>query len=301
MSGAWVAGTVRARLLLGRRAGADAAARVRCCTSLPAAIAALSDTAYGARLHPELDLRDAQHAVAATLLWHMRVLAGWLPAGGAAQVRVLAGWFEIQNIDERMATLAGGESRQTFELGGMATVWRRVAAAPSAAAVRARLAASPWGDPGSDLPADIGLALRLRWARRVAAEVAGAPAWGRALGALVVARELLAGRDRALRQAPALPVAWRSAPDVGALRALVPGALRWVLEDVDGAAGLWRAEERYWERLEAAAQGLLVRPAWDAGPLPAVLVLLAADARRVSAALAVAHGGGPGMHRDAAA
>ena len=49
----------------------------------------------------------AQRGVAETLLWHLRILAGWLPAAGAGLMRALAGWFELQNIDARLAALAG--------------------------------------------------------------------------------------------------------------------------------------------------------------------------------------------------
>ena len=52
-------------------------------------------------------LAATQHAVAATLLWDLRVLAGWLPRDGVDLLRALACWFEIANVDELLAVAAG--------------------------------------------------------------------------------------------------------------------------------------------------------------------------------------------------
>lgn len=59
--------------------------------SLEVALAALADTPYGHELHPGQPLAEAQRAVTATLLWHLRVLAGWLPREGPGMLRLLAG------------------------------------------------------------------------------------------------------------------------------------------------------------------------------------------------------------------
>ena len=46
------------------------------------------------------DLGQAQRAVGDSMLWNLRVLSGWLPSSGSEASRVLAGWFEIANVDE---------------------------------------------------------------------------------------------------------------------------------------------------------------------------------------------------------
>ena len=92
------------------------------------------------------DLATAQRAVAETLLWHVRILAGWLPAAGAALVRALAGWFELMNIDARLAALAGeGGEPRPFALGTLATAWSDVERARTVEEVARAVAGSAWG------------------------------------------------------------------------------------------------------------------------------------------------------------
>ncbi len=79
MSGGWVAGSVRARALARRRLGADAARELAACGSLAEALQALAATPYGRESQPGLTLAEAQHGIAAAILWDLRVLAGWLP------------------------------------------------------------------------------------------------------------------------------------------------------------------------------------------------------------------------------
>jgi hypothetical protein len=72
MSLAWVAGSVRARLLLGRRLDADAARQLGRSESLAGALALLSGTTY-AEAGGTDSLEQAQRAVAARLVLHLRV------------------------------------------------------------------------------------------------------------------------------------------------------------------------------------------------------------------------------------
>lgn len=76
-----MAGVVRAKALAGRRLGAAGARAVAKSPGLGPALAALSSSPYGHDVRPGQSLGAAQHAVAASLLWNMRVLAGWLPRG----------------------------------------------------------------------------------------------------------------------------------------------------------------------------------------------------------------------------
>src|SRR5690606_25789605 len=223
VSAAWVAGSVRARAMARRRLGV-ANARVLAGGSLSEALAALATSPYE-RVATGASLGQAQRQVAETLLWHLRVLAGWLPAAGADLLRVLAGWFEIANVDEHLRALAGAAAEPPYQLGTLATAWPRLAATGSPAELRAALAASAWGDPGGSEPRSVSVALRRVWAERVAGGVGAARAWARGAAALLVAREALAlGRrlpDRAAAVATRLlGTGWPGAGTVPELAAV---------------------------------------------------------------------------------
>ena len=225
MSAGWVAGTVRARAMARRRVGLDGARRLARTSSLEAALAILVATPYGHDVRADHTLAQAQRAVAATLLWDLRVLAGWLPRDGADRLRVLAGWFEVANVDELRLAMVGSPTDPPFDLGSLGTSWNRLRSARSPAELRQLLAGSRWGDPGAETVAAVGLGMRMVWAERVAAMVPPA--------ALLVARELVVGRRlpdgaaasvRRLLGAPVLDAV--SLPDlVAALR----GPARWTL------------------------------------------------------------------------
>ena len=293
----WVAGSVRARHLLARRLGRTDAWALAQAPSLDAALQRLSGSAYGHRCRPGMGLADAQRAVAATALWHMRILAGWTPSRATELVRALAAWFEIANVDDRLGYFAGAQVPAPFELGGLATAWPRLAATQSASEVRALLVGSSWGDPGADDPTVIRLALRMAWARRVLASVEDAVEWAAGAVALLLARELfLAGRpaDRlADLRPPGVGVAWRRAPTLSALRAALPPQAAWALEEVEEPEHLWRREAAWWRRVEGDAAQLagsahLGRPA-----IVGCVALQGVDAWRTAGALeAAARGGG---------
>src|SRR5689334_25150384 len=100
MPAGWVAGSVRARALARRRLGRAGDRALATTGSLGASIVTLAASPYGRDVRAGSSLADAQRAVGATLLWHLRVLAGWQPAEGSQAVRALAGWFEIANVDD---------------------------------------------------------------------------------------------------------------------------------------------------------------------------------------------------------
>jgi len=172
MSAGWVAGSVRARALARRRIGASAASDLARCDSLPTALARLGPTPYGRSIRAGQDLGEAQHAVAATLLWHLRVLAGWLPPDGAELIRILAGGFEIANVDELLQRLTARPAGPDFHLGSLATAWSHLAGASSTEDLQARITASPWATPAVTItrrskPGCAWPARRLRaWIRR---------------------------------------------------------------------------------------------------------------------------------------
>jgi hypothetical protein len=267
MTAGWVAGTVRAQAMARRVLGADSARQAASCRSLQEAQRMLRSTSFRGAAEPDLSLAAAQHAVAETILWDLRVLAGWLPRDGVSLLRLLAGWFEIANVDELLLTLAGQPSGTEFQLGALATAWPRLSEARSATELRHGLAASAWGDPGGATSRDIRAGMRTRWAARVAGS--GHRTWAWATSAAAVAS--LAGPGSPRQDRPGRP---RS------MLAAVP------------AAEPWLAEADWWRRVEREGRVLLQSSATDSGPMLGAVVVMAADGRRVRAALASAARGG---------
>jgi hypothetical protein len=300
VSAGWVAATVRARAMARRRIGLAGARRLAAAPSLDAALAELVGTPYGHDVRVDHTLAQAQWAVAATLLWDLRVLAGWLPRDGADRLRVLAGWFELANVDELHRAMVGIPAERPFVLGSLGTAWNRLRSARSPDELRQVLAASPWGDPGAATPAAVGLGLRTAWAERVVAAVPPAESWATGAVALLVARErLVVGRRlpdgaatsvRRLLGASALDVV--SFPG---LATALGGRARWAVRGVDRPEALWQAEARWWARVESDAFTLLHRPRSGLAPVVGAVAATAVDAWRVRAALeSAARGGGSG-------
>ena len=133
MIGEWTAATVRARALASRRIGRAHARTVATAGTLAAAMDALGETPYGRNLEAGTSVAAAGRAVWSTLLWHLRILAGWSPAAGMDRVRLLASGFEIANVVGYLAQLDGFPAAPPFELGHLETAWRNVRRAPTAA------------------------------------------------------------------------------------------------------------------------------------------------------------------------
>jgi hypothetical protein len=297
VSAGWVAGSVRGRALAQRRLGAGATRALAASPSLEAALAILADTPYGREVHPEQSIAAAQRAVAATLLWHLRVLAGWLPRGGAGMLRLLAGWFEIADLDELLQRLAGKTPEEPFHLGALATAWPRLTTASSMPELRDKLAASPWGDPGESTARAVGLGVRLSWMARIAGELEQAAPWAAGAAALLIAYErFVAGR--ALPPGALTHVRQLLGPRAmvaGSLPELarhLPGRARWALEGVTDPGEFWRAPAGWWSRVERDGFSLLRRTRPGPDPVVGAVAVLAADAWRVRAALEIAARGG---------
>jgi len=286
---AWTAGVVRARLLLSRTIGAGLADKVAASPSLDDGLAALAGSAYGERVRAGQDLVAAQRGVAETLLWHLRILAGWLPAGGAALMRVLAGWFELANIDARLAALAGGGREPSpFALGTLATVWPAAERARTIEELGGVLARSSWDVPRARVPAELAIGLRVAWARRVRDAAPQARDWVEGAGALLAARELLVARSRVhseqLLRFPGIDARVLAADTLAELRAAVGPKASWVLDAISESTELWRGELAWWDRVEDDAHALL-RQTDDEPPVLASVALLAVDAQRTARAL----------------
>ena len=320
MSAGWVAGSVRARALARRRIGAQEARRLAACRSLPEALGLLAATPY--RIGPGVPgagaprgepgvvpaagglgdlgaLAAAQDAIAAALLWDLRVLTGWLPQGGAQLMRALAGWYEIANVSERLAEIAGSQPGSMFRLGALATAWPQLSRAATLAQLRAAVAASAWKDPGDDSAAALQVGMRARWAQRVAALGEPARTWAASAVALLVAGERF-GTGRPANPVLASVAATLLGPraaragSLEELAGLLPDRLSWVLEPAGDPGTLWLAEAGWWARLERDGHGLLAGSGLDHQPVLGAVAVLAADAWRTCAALEVAtRGGGP--------
>lgn len=299
MSAGWIAGSVRARLLLERRAGPERAQAVSRGASFGDALRLLAGTIYAPTVLGD-SLEQAQRAVVAGAALQLRVLAAWLPPGGAVALRALAAWLELVNVEDRLAYLEGGELRQPFELGVLSTAWEAAGSAQSVEELRRALGGSTWGDPGSDDPPGIGLALRLAWARRVAAQVPEAQPWAAGAVAILVAEELLVGESRtgAVLALHGQSAPWAGARTVSDLRDRLPAPGTWALEGIEDPADLWRAELRWWRRVEGDAQRMVRGRLNSRDVVVGAVALYALDALRIATALAVAAQGGSSASRE---
>ncbi|MGC9664942.1 hypothetical protein ACNTMW_00090 [Planosporangium sp. 12N6] len=296
MSARWFAGSALARVLPTRRLGAAGARELAASSSPAEAVRALACSPYGRFVRATDSPAVARRGIAETLLWHLRVLAGWLPGDGVRVLRLLAGWFELANVDDRVRDLTGADQPAwaPFRLGTLATAWPRLARTNSLPRLLAALADSAWGDPGGIRPHDISLGLRLRWAERVAAGVVPARPWAAGAVALLVARDPTVRAERlstplAVRVDHVLGPGWSRAACVAELPMAVPEAA-WALRGVGDPEQLWRAEARWWARLRTDGAELLA--ARGCGPDTAVgaAALLAVDAWLAGTALDVAAG-----------
>lgn len=288
----WTAGVVRARLLMSRRIGRAQCRRLAALGSFDEALQALRTGPYSHDVRDVNGLQEAQWQVAATPLWHLRILAGWLPPTGGEQLRVLAGWWEVLNIENLLAGLAGAPAQPAYELGRLETAWRRVRGADTPAQVRAELARSAWLDPGAEDPATIVTWLRLSWAHRAAREdgmLRLASGWA----ALVAAGDLLLGEATRHKQSgghdvPELGVDWSDTTDLNGFTAHLPRDAAWGLESVAEPRALWRAEVRWWQAMDARGREQLRHADSGAAAVAGAFAALLADAHSVQAALELA-------------
>ncbi|ATL69301.1 hypothetical protein [Nocardia terpenica] len=296
MSAGWVAGTVRAAGLSERRLGA-AVHDLAAAGSLAAAQQILAASPYRRAVRPDASLAETEHAVAAVTLWQLRVLAGWQPRAGARMIRSLAGGFEMANIVALAATLTGSPPQPMFEPGALSWAWPRLRTARSLPDLTVALGNSAWGAPVGDTVADIADGLAIAWAGRVAADVPYAAAWAAGAAALLVARrrfvqtwplpEPIARQARHLLGIPAL-----AATDLPGYIAELPSPARWALTDVTAIENLWRAEFRWWSRVNRDGRTLLSDNRFGPAATIGAVAVLAVDAWRVRAALQIAAGAG---------
>jgi hypothetical protein len=305
MGAGWVAGSVRANAMARRRIGAGAAQRIARASNLSDALGLLRGTAYTQASAPDTSLPAAERLVAATELWQLRVLAGWLPRSAVGLARALGARYERANIEAHARSLAeSGRSGQYYALGSLALSWPRLAVTTSPQALREALTASRWGDPGDGTVEALHDILTLRWLRMVAAEAAPTIEWVTGAAALLLARRMLVATtgpaDWLVRAAaPLVGTNWMQAGSASALRAAVPAAGRWVLDGVDSPSDLWRAETGLAARIESDGFRLLRHGTPGVEPFLGAVAVLAVDGWRVRVALGdAALGAGPGEVLD---
>jgi hypothetical protein len=80
VSAGWVAAQVRSQSLANHCVGPAGARELAGAGSLDAALGILATSSYGERLHPGLSLAASEREIFASVLWNLRVLAGWSPA-----------------------------------------------------------------------------------------------------------------------------------------------------------------------------------------------------------------------------
>ncbi|MEU6370469.1 hypothetical protein ABZ876_33300 [Streptomyces sp. NPDC046931] len=311
MSAGWVAGVIRARALVGRCPGPDGAREMASAEALEAALHHLTETPYGKSARAAMGVTEAQRAVSATLLWHLRPLAGWLPAGGARLMRPLAAGFEVADVMSRLSAQGAPgmdpevSTWQPYRLGSLETTWRNLERAVTPAELRPALAASSWGDPGADTPWALITGMRMAAARRTDAAVTSARRWARGRAALVTARELFVHQRRLpgpVRRTAAGLLGSRAvdAPSVRDFRDRLPSPSRWVLEGVEEPGALWRAEARWWRVVDQDGAGMLREGRYGPQGVVGAVAVLSVDAWRVRAALeSAARGAGPLEEFDA--
>jgi hypothetical protein len=296
VSAAWVAGSVRAVSLTRRRVGAAGARSLAANVGTGAALEALSLTPYGHDVRAGQSLAEAERAVGATLLWHLRVLAGWQPRAGADVVRLLAAGLEIANVTDRLRRFAGEETAAPYVLGTLETAWSRLGACSSAEDLGRVLATSAWGAPGTTSAGALLTWMRLSWADRVVGGVPEAASWARAATVLVLLRAGAAGESwhpQAVRRAAYVVGGEIVSAALGgrgpaALAPLLPTRIRWVLDGISGPEDLWLAEAAWWRRVEEDGFAMLRGAAFGRPTVVGAVAVLAVDAWRVRAALETA-------------
>ncbi len=294
MKGDWIAAATRARGLARRRLGAGAAQQLAA-DDLPTAldvVAASLDPSE--RTVPLVDRSGAEHAIRASLLWRIRVLAGWAPRQGAGMFRALAAPYERDNAVALAQSFADGVPAPAgWELGSLATAWPRLKRAQDFASLRQGLGSSPWGRVDAARPGGLRDELTAAWLRRLAVEAPLARPWAVAGSALLAARvAVVEGETPQPRLGellrPFLGETWPTKRTLDAFAAALPHDAAEPLRELKGTEELWRAEARLVARIEAESLRVLRRDSDGPAVVVAAVALLAVDAWRTRAALAVA-------------
>ena len=242
-------------------------------------------------------IRHHERATRGTVLWQLRVLAGWMPASGTRLARAAAGACERDNIVALARQLdAGRPAPDPFDLGSLATAWPWLRTVTSAEELAEALRRSPWGDSGSGGTTALRDVLTLVWLRRLADVAPAARPWAEAACALTAARILLVDgavpSPRILQLVrPFLGRTWETAGDLAELQAALPPSVQSVLRGIEAPEDLWRADAGLRATVEADGFRLLRSSLPGPDVVLGAIAVLAMDAWRVRAALAAAASG----------
>lgn len=291
MNADWVAASVRARSIAQRRVGAGKSRSIAAQPTLTDGLALLSGTVYAERTDQCTSQAATEWAISDTVLWQLRVLAGWIPGTGTRLVRAAAGAFERDNILALSRSLDDGHSPpESFALGSLALAWPRLRAARTTQELTEALRRSPWGEVGSGDATALRDILTLVWLRRLTRVAPAARPWAESTCALTVARILLVDHSAppprlvALIR-PLLGRTWETAESLPALQAALPKSVRTVFDDIRDPEDLWRAEARQRAQVETTGFRLLRSSLPGPDVVLGSIVVLAMDAWRVRAAL----------------
>jgi len=291
----WVAASVRARGMVARRVGRAGSDRIAACYSFDDALMSLDGSVYGGRLDGVSTLSEAQRVINATVLWQLRVLAGWMPATGINLVTAAAAGFEAVNIERLAQRLTGrGDEAVFYELGALATAWPAVSETTSLSDLSTALRASRWGDLGALNDADdLADVLTAAWLQRLMLAAPAVRPWAVTEFVLIAARILFVDRAEPTARfaqivRPSIAEAWKSTHDLTTFAAALPRSARAVIADVDAPIDLWRAEMRLATTVEEDGARLLRTSIPGPDVILGAIALLAVDAWRVRAALSSA-------------
>jgi hypothetical protein len=299
VSAGWVAAQVRSQSLASHCIGPAGARELAGAGSLDGALAILAQSSYGERLRPGLDLAAVEHEVLSSVLWNLRVLAGWSPALGASRLRACAGVFELMNLQGDLARIGGQPRSAPFELGSLASVSSR--SPLTILELREVLRRSPWGDPGATDAAGVSIALQFTFARRLVDGVPEASQWAQSYCALIVSRLIAAAHPLETDSTSAANVRAilgsrvLASTTLDQLRAALPRDVASMFQGVTGPSDLWLAEVRWRSRLWDEALEQLRSGGAGPGTVVAAVAALLADALRVRTALEIAARAGRGI------
>lgn len=276
------------------RVGAGGSYKIAAQQNLHEGLSLLTDTIYAKKLVGCTSLAEAERAIHETVLWQLRVLAGWMPATGTRLIRTAAGVYEIANILSLYRSLASGQPAIKFlDVGALATAWPQLREATSIAQLTQALRSSPWGDSASGDTAVSQDVLTLVWMRRLADVAAPARPWAEAVSAVTAARilfvENVAPSPRIIQVVlPLLGQSWLSAKSFSELQEALPSSTRLLFAGITTPEDLWRAEARVWAQVERDGFRLLRNSLPGSEVVLGAIAILATDAWRVCAALAAA-------------
>jgi len=279
------------------RIGAGACRDIAAQPSLSKALPLLANSAYAERLAGSTSLAAAERSILDSVLWELRVLAGWLPANGTRVLRAMAAAYERDNIVALAKELEGNlDIEEPYELGTLATAWPQLQLSTTSEELVQALEKSPWQRTGSTGVISLRDELTLVWLRRLANVAPPTRSWGAAASALILARVLVVDGDEISTRLtelirPVLGQGWEKATGMAELRRALPKSVQSIFADIETPEELWRAEARLRAKIQADGFNLLHHSTPGPEVVLGTAAVLAIDGWRIRVALAAAAAG----------